>query len=89
MNNLIFEILDKLELILGVLFLLVFLYIWSMTSKERYGKKGIFYPILFLVFIIFAFVFVLNICESNMVLGVVLLIPYAALVVFFADKLFG
>jgi len=85
----IFEILDKIELLFGILFLVVSLFIWCMASKYRYGKRGIFYPILFLVFIIFAFVFVLHVCENNIIFGVVLLILYTALVVFFADKLFG
>lgn len=87
--NFIIEIMDKIELILGIVFLAVALFIWCMVSKDRYGKKGIIYPILFLAFIIFAFAGVLMVCENNIVLGVGLLVPYTVLVVYFADKLFG
>ena len=83
------EIIDKIEWTLGIMFLAVSLFVWCMVSKDRYGKKGIIYPILFLAFIILAFAGVLIICERNIVFGVALLIPYTALVVYFADKLFG
>ena len=88
-SDIVFEILDKLELILGIAFLAVALFIWCMVSKDRYGKKGIIYPILFLGFIILAFAGVLIACEKNIILGVSLLVPYSALVVYFANKLFG
>ncbi len=88
-SDFIFEILDKLELTLGIMFLAVALFIWCMVSKDRYGKKGIIYPVLFLAFIILAFAGILIVCKLNIVWGVVLLIPYTALVVYFADKLFG
>ncbi len=88
-HSLVFEIMDKVELTLGVMFLAVALFILCMVSKDRYGKKGIVYPILFLAFIIFAFAGVLYICELNIVCGTALLFPYTALVVYFADKLFG
>ena len=85
----IFEILDKIELTLGIVFLAVALFIWCMVSKDKYGKKGILYPILFLAFIIGVFAGILLVCENNIVLGVSLFVPYSALVVYFADKLFG
>ena len=88
-SDFIFEILDKLELTLGIVFLAVTLFIWCMVSKDKYGKKGIIYPILFLGFIILAFAGVLIVCENNIILGVSLLVPYSALVVYFANKLFG
>lgn len=88
-SDIVFEILDKLELTLGIAFLAVALFVWCMVSKDRYGKKGIIYPILFVAFIILAFAGVLIVCERNIVLGVALLVPYTALVVYFADKLFG
>ncbi len=91
MNNFdfILEILDKLELTLGIAFLAVALFIWCMVSKDKYGKKGIIYPILFVAFIIFAFAGILKVCEINIVYGVVLLVPYTIIVVYFADKIFG
>ncbi len=88
-SDFIFEILDKLELTLGIVFLAVALFIWCMVSKDRYGKKGILYPILFLAFIIGVFAGILLVCEKNIVFGIALLVPYTALVVYFADKLFG
>ena len=88
-SDFIFEILDKLELILGIAFLAVALFIWCMVSKDKYGKKGIIYPILFVAFIIFAFAGILKVCEINIVYGVVLLVPYTIIVVYFADKIFG
>ena len=88
-SDFIFEILDKIELTLGIVFLAVALFIWCMVSKDKYGKKGILYPILFLAFIIGVFAGILLVCENNIVLGVSLLVPYSALVVYFADKLFG
>ena len=91
MNNFdfILEILDKLELTLGIAFLAVAIFIWCMVSKDKYGKKGIIYPILFVAFIIFAFAGILKVCEINIVCGVVLLVPYTIIVVYFADKIFG
>lgn len=88
-SDFIIEIIDKAELTLGIAFLAVTLFIWCMVSKDRYGKKGIIYPILFVGFIIFAFAGILTVCEINIVWGLVLLIPYTALVVYFADKIFG
>ena len=88
-SDFIFEILDKIELTLGIVFLAVALFIWCMVSKDRYGKKGFIYPILFLAFIILAFAGVLAVCKANIVYGTALLFPYTALVVYFADKLFG
>ena len=88
-SNFIIEIMDKTELALGIAFLAVSLFVWCMVSKDRYGKKGIIYSILFVAFIILAFAGVLMVCERNIVLGVALLVPYTALVVYFADKLFG
>ena len=88
-SDLVFEILDKLELTLGIAFLAVALFIWCMSSKYRYGTKGFFYTILFLAFVIGAFAGVLLVCEKNIVFGVALLVPYTALVVYFADKIFG
>lgn len=88
-SDIVFEVLDKLELTLGIAFLAVTLFIWCMFSKDRYGKKGILYPILFIAFIIGAFAGVLMICEKNIVIGITLSVPYTALVVYFADKLFG
>ena len=88
-SDFIIEIIDKAELTLGIAFLAVALFVWCMVSKDRYGKKGIIYPILFVAFIILAFAGVLIVCERNIVLGVALLVPYTALVVYFADKLFG
>ena len=87
-SDLIFEILEKTEFTLGIMFLVVALFIWCMVSKDKYGKKGILYPILFLAFIIGVFAGILLVCENNIVLGVSLLVPYSALVVYFADKLF-
>ena len=88
-SNFMIEIMDKIELTLGIMFLAVSLFVWCMVSKDRYGKKGIIYPILFLVFIILAFAGVLIVCEKNIVFGVTLLVPYTAMVVYFADKIFG
>ncbi len=88
-SDFIIEIMDKTELALGIAFLAVSLFVWCMVSKDRYGKKGIIYPILFIAFIIGAFAGILTVCEINIVWGLVLLIPYTALVVYFADKLFG
>lgn len=88
-SNFIIEIMDKIEWILGIVFLAVALFIWCMVSKDRYGKKGIIYPVLFLAFIILAFAGVLIVCEKNIVFGVALLVPYTAMVVYFADKIFG
>ena len=88
-SDLIFEILEKTEFTLGIMFLVVALFIWCLVSKDRYGKKGFIYPILFLAFIILAFAGVLAVCKANIVYGTALLFPYTALVVYFADKLFG
>lgn len=88
-SNFIIEIIDKIEWTMGIAFLAVALFIWCMVSKDRYGKKGIIYPILFLAFIIFAFAGVLAVCKANIVCGTALLFPYTALVVYFADKLFS
>ena len=88
-SDFIFEILDKLELTLGIAFLVVALFIWCVASKDRYGKKGIIYPILFLLFIILAFAGILSICEKDIVCGIVLFVPYTIIVVYFADKIFG
>ena len=88
-SDFIFEVLDKIEITLGIMFFAVALFIWCMVSKDRYGKKGIIYLILFLAFIIGVFAGVLIVCERDIILGIVLLIPYTALVVYFADKLFG
>ncbi len=88
-SDFIIEIMDKTELALGIAFLAVALFVWCMVSKDRYGKKGIIYPILFIAFIIGAFAGVLMVCEKNIVIGITLLVPYTALVVYFADKLFG
>ena len=71
------------------MFLSVALCIWCMYSKDRYGKKGILYPILFLAFVIGAFAGILSVCEQNIVWGIVLLVPYTVIVVYFADKIFG
>jgi len=76
-------------LTLGIAFLAVALFIWCMVSKDRYGKKGIIYPILFLLFIIFAFAGILSVYEKDIVCGIVLLVPYTVIVVYFADKIFG
>ena len=88
-SNFIIEIIDKIEWTMGIAFLAIALFIWCMYSKDKYGKKGIIYPILLFAFIIFAFAGVLLVCETNIILGVILLIPYVLLVVYFADKLFG
>ena len=88
-SNFIIEIIDKIEWTMGIAFLAVALFIWCMVSKDRYGKKGIIYPILFLIFIILAFAGVLIVCEKNIVFGIALIVPYTILVVYFADKLFG
>ncbi len=88
-SDLIFEILEKTEFTLGIMFLVVAMFIWCLVSKDRYGKKGFIYPILFLAFIILAFAGLLIVCEKNIVFGCILLIPYTVMVVYFADKIFG
>jgi len=64
-------------------------FLYGAWLKDKYGKKGILYPILFLAFIIGVFAGILPVCEKNIVFGIALLVPYTALVVYFADKLFG